>query len=168
MFDTIRLYTITFGAIFVGLLLVWIIRSALRFPRVLLSLLRIAYPVWIRRRKWRTSVTYLEVVLLLLYLIVNGICIRVVAYKASDAMRRLGIMASINMILLFLGGRTNKLADKFGVPLYTYYLLYYWVGRMVVIQGVLYAGLAISLSRNSLNKSGILVSLLVLFVKSLI
>jgi len=62
----------------------------------------------------------------------------------SDLISRSGLMASINLIPLFLGGRTNVLASFLGISLHTYYLAHHWVGRVVIIQGLIHVGSVIA------------------------
>ncbi|KAI9774702.1 MAG: hypothetical protein M1839_001663 [Geoglossum umbratile] len=69
-------------------------------------------------------------------------------------------MASVNMMPLFLGGRTSSLVNSIGIPLHTHYLVHHWIGRIAVMQGLLHASLAI-LSSNIVVKhsaSGITVA----------
>lgn len=121
----------------------------------------IAYPL-IQRRYW-TSVTGIQAIVLLTYVIVNGACmgIGITLKNTKGLMLRSGIMASVNMMPLFLGGRTSTLANGIGISLHTYHLVHHWVGRIVIIQGLLHASLAIS--GNTVGKhtiSGIMVSLI--------
>ena len=64
--------------------------------------------------------------------------------STSDLISRSGMMASINLIPLFLGGRTSVLANFLGISLHTYYLAHHWIGRIVVLQGLLHVGLVIA------------------------
>ena len=105
----------------------------------------VAYPlVWPRMCG---STTRMQALFLLLYVVWNVIFLvidvhqnRIVLVQSVQKYStRLGIMASINMIPLFLGGRTSSLADGLGVPLHAYYLVHHWVGRVVVFQGLLHA-----------------------------
>jgi hypothetical protein len=96
---------------------------------------------------------------------VNGVCMGVGIDKSSmipGLILRSGMMASVNMIPLFLGGRTNPLVDGLGVPLHVYYLVHHWVGRMVILQSFIHAILAISSQKWRLDAptiSGVVVSL---------
>lgn len=145
MFDIINLYAISIAGIFAVLLIRWASRFATPYVPYVRSwtLSHIIYPLLIPRRKWM-SITYIEAALLGAYVIANGVCMGVKVYGTSDLMLRSGMMASVNLIPLFLGGRTNLLANNFGIPLHSYYLAHHWVGRMAIMQSLLHAGLAIS------------------------
>ncbi len=69
------------------------------------------------------------------------------------------MLAVINAILLYLGGCTSPLADFIGIPLSTYYVFHYFIGRVVVVEGVIYAGLAFrGLRPDQTTTSGYIVS----------
>ncbi|KAI0191362.1 hypothetical protein F4808DRAFT_465410 [Astrocystis sublimbata] len=58
------------------------------------------------------------------------------------------MLAIINTTLLFLGGRTNPLADFLRVPLSTYYLSHHWVGRVAILEGLIHSGLMLTRTRH--------------------
>ena len=70
-------------------------------------------------------------------------------YPPHDLISRTGVMASINMVPLFLGGRTNIMVDILGVSVHSYYLAHHWIGRVVVVQGLIHAGLVMSKVKTS-------------------
>ena len=122
------------------------------------------YPLFIRRRYW-SSVTRTEAMLLMIYFIVNGLGLGLGIRGASDIATlatRAGAMAMVNLIPLFLGGRTNSLSNFLNVPLQTYYLIHHWVGRMAVLQALAHVGLMVGLEglprTGSNTASGALVS----------
>ena len=53
------------------------------------------------------------------------------------------MLATINATALFVGGRTNPLADFFGVPLSTYYVFHHFIGRVVIAEALLHSALAL-------------------------
>ncbi|KAH8754297.1 hypothetical protein F5883DRAFT_688216 [Diaporthe sp. PMI_573] len=57
------------------------------------------------------------------------------------------MLATINATPLFLGGRTNPLADFSGIPLSTYYVFHHFIGRIVIVEGLLHSALALRPSR---------------------
>lgn len=57
----------------------------------------------------------------------------------DDARNRSGVLSAMNMIPLFLlAGRNNPLIYLLGISFDTYNLLHRWIGRMVVIEGVIH------------------------------
>jgi hypothetical protein len=108
-----------------------------------LALRTIAYPLLIRRRYW-TSVTRLQAATIGSYYIINGFCMGLGIKNTTDLIARSGTMASINLIPLFLGGRTSMLANFLGISLHTYYLAHHWIGRLVIIQSLLHVALVIA------------------------
>lgn len=79
--------------------------------------------------------------------------------SAEDLISRTGMMASINIVPLFFGGRTSTMAEFLGFSLHTYYLAHHWVGRIVALQSLLHAALIVAQGRtwtfNTLEISGI-------------
>jgi hypothetical protein len=109
------------------------------------------YPLLIKRRytlwHWTiywTSATRLECFMLGLYFFVNGFFMGYGIHKTNlkqELFVRSGTMAIINMIPLFLGGRTNILSNFLGISFHTYYLAHHWIGRMVIVLSILHIGL---------------------------
>jgi hypothetical protein len=125
---------------------------------------QIAYPLikrWYLPRMTRLQATFLGS-----YFIINGFCmglgIRTGDHFSHDLMVRSGTMAAANLVPLFLGGRTNTLANFMGISLHTYYLAHHWIGRVVVVQSIIHVAFSIAAGTpwtfNSSQISGITVS----------
>ena len=113
------------------------------------------YPLLLPRRYWM-SITWLEFVILALYFGANGtfLFLRRVNVGSTAA-----TLAVINATPLFLGGHTNPFADFIGIPLSTYHIFHHFIGRVVIVEGVLHAALALKRSRlDRLTTSGYIVS----------
>jgi hypothetical protein len=89
-----------------------------------------------------SKVTISQALALLLYVAANGLCMGIGIHGRSDLMIRSGCIASINLIPLFLGGRTNMICNLLRIPLPTYHLLHHWIGLMVFFQSLIHATLA--------------------------
>ena len=107
-----------------------------------LTLKSIVYLLLISRWYW-TSITRLQGLIIGSYYIINGFCMGLGIRSRADLIARSGMIASINLVLLFLGGWTSILANFLGISLYTYYLVHYWIGRLVIIQSLLHVALVI-------------------------
>lgn len=127
-----------------------------------LALKHIVYPLFIQRRYW-AGVTRLHGALIGSYIIINGFCMGLGIHNMSDLIIRSGTMASINIVPLFLGGRTNILANFMGISLHTYYLAHHWIGRVVIAQSLVHVALVIAVGKpwtfDSSQISGISVSI---------
>ena len=82
--------------------------------------------------------TRLELFIFVLYFVSNVVLLCLSLRGAEDLQRRAAVMAVINLTPLFLGSKTNPLIDVSGVPLPTYYLCYHWIGRVVIVEGLIY------------------------------
>lgn len=116
-----------------------------------LGLKHLHYPLLVihfsRFHSYRTGITRLQASVVGSYFFVNGLCMGLGIRReaiASDLMTRSAFMASINIIPLFLGGRTNLLANYLGISIHTYYLAHHWIGRIVIFQSLLHVALAIA------------------------
>lgn len=115
-----------------------------RFQFVFLK--HIAYPLI--KLSYIPRMTRLQATLLSSYFVINGFCmglgIRIGSHFFHDLMIRSGTMAAVNLIPLFLGGRTNTLANFMGISLHTYYIAHHWIGTVVVLQSLLHVALSIA------------------------
>jgi hypothetical protein len=143
--DIIQIYATTVAAIGAALL----IRTlGWRLLRIIYyhwrpKLKYVCYAILVRRRYWG-SVTWLQSILLSGYVIANGFAMGLDIHNIQDLIRRTGLMATVNMVPLFLGGRTSVLAQFMGISIHSYYLFHHWIGRIVAIQGMLHFGLLVA------------------------
>lgn len=109
------------------------------------------YPLLIQRR-YSGSVSRAQGLYVSTYIIMNGFCMGLgirSTHLTTDLISRTGVMASINMVPLFLGGRTSIMVDMLGVSVHSYYLAHHWISRVVVVQGLIHAGLVMSKVKTS-------------------
>ncbi|KAH8807067.1 hypothetical protein F5884DRAFT_788434 [Xylogone sp. PMI_703] len=107
----------------------------------------VLYATFIRRRYFG-GVSRFHALLIGTYIVANGFCMGLGIKSASDLIVRSGTMASINLIPLFLGGRTNMLANLLGISLHTYYLAHHWIGRVVIAQTIFHVTMVIITRRS--------------------
>ncbi|CZR55712.1 uncharacterized protein PAC_05600 [Phialocephala subalpina] len=126
-----------------------------------LALKKLVYPLL--RRRYFGSVTRFQGLMVGSYIVINGFCMGIGIKNTGDLLLRSGTMAAINMIPLFLGGRTSVLANFLGISVHTYYLAHHWIGRVVILQSLLHVVLVIATGKpwtfDSSQISGISVSL---------
>lgn len=106
------------------------------------------------------GVSGLQLSILLLYLAANGFLLAVGNGAKVELEKRAAAIASANLMLVFLGGRTNPLANFIQIPLASYYFGHCWIGIVATCEALLHLGLALSQRPrfDSLAKSGYLVS----------
>lgn len=122
------------------------------------------YQLAIPRRYW-ASVTVLQVIIFIFYIAANILALLLKVKSASEAMTRAGVVAVVNLVPLFFGGRTSFIADWLGISIHSYYLAHHWIGRMVVVESLIHVILAANASQKRCSKltvSGIIVSILIL------
>lgn len=159
--NIIQLYSIIFGSFLALYPLLRIVRLFVQLvlPRLAVSFARyVRYPLVLKRQRWM-SVTRLELLVFIGYLVANLVSLCLSVRSAEDFQRRSAVVAVINVTPLFVGGRTNPLADRLGVSLPTYYLCHHWIGRVAMLEGLIHSGFMLTRSRaDSVTISGYLVS----------
>lgn len=105
---------------------------------------RVRYPLLIQRRYWM-SMTWFECAILLVVLGGNLFALFYAVPEAPVSFgRRAAVVATINMVPLFLGGRTNLVVDFLRIPLSTYYIFHHWIGRIAIIQCMLHSAIVLN------------------------
>ncbi|KAI3333821.1 hypothetical protein F4824DRAFT_512983, partial [Ustulina deusta] len=112
-------------------------------PGTVLFARNVRYPLLLPRRYWM-SITRLESIILALYF---GANVAILILGRTNIGSLAAMLAAINATPLFLGGRTNPLADFIGIPLSTYYVFHHFIGRVVITEGIIHAALAFRQSR---------------------
>lgn len=139
-------------------LIPWLHPLKLRLRSVIPVLLarHAQYPLLLPRRHWM-SITRLESLILALYFAANG---AILFFGKVNIGSTTAMLAVINAIPLFLGGRTNPVADFAGIPLSTYYISHHFIGRVVIAEAILHGALALKRSKpDQITISGYTVSL---------
>ncbi|KAH9905233.1 ferric reductase transmembrane component 3 [Xylariomycetidae sp. FL2044] len=89
-------------------------------------------------------VVTLGTVSLLILLIVNIFALSLHVHTVSEFMYRSGLVSSISLVPLFLGGQMNIIASRCGISLRTYTGMHRWLGRTAILDGLLHAVVALA------------------------
>lgn len=124
---------------------------AVRVRQRLLSFLSkwLFYTVVLPRCRGSSDITVFALLLIGLFVLGNIAVSTIGIQDRTDLAQRVARLALINAIILFLGGRTNLLADKllqWSIP--DYYLLHRWVGRVTVLEVIIHGSLMYLEKRN--------------------
>ena len=99
----------------------------------------VVYTVLFPRLNESSDVTVLSAVLIVLFLAGNVIASVLALHDRDELSSRLARLSSINMVFLYLGGRTNIIVDKgFRLSHTEYWLLHRWLGRTAAAQGIIH------------------------------
>ncbi len=129
--------------------------------RIYVSIIRkrLCYPLLITRPRGTTNVSILDGIWIIVYCVLNAVCLAFNITNLTQLGSRSGLLFGINMIPLFLGGRTNLIADKLlRLHRARYELAHRWIGRMCFVQGTLHAVATFSLPGSSPSATGPIVS----------
>ncbi|PVH90463.1 hypothetical protein DM02DRAFT_665049 [Periconia macrospinosa] len=120
----------------------------------------LVYTVVIRRRSTSSDTTTYGALNILLFLTAN---LTACLFKLSDIRHlaeRCGMLLMINLVPLFLGGRTNLFIDRIlRLSLDDYTLMHRWLGRVCVLLGLVH-GIVNSVTSSSSTSETILLSIL--------
>ena len=120
---------------------------------------QLAYPVLLTRPTGSLDVTRLEGLFIVLYVAVNATCAAYDIEGRSEFSVRLSRLCVTNMVLLYLGGRTNLFLDfAFRLPARRLQLIHHWIGRVCAVEGVIHGVLALTLAPEPGNRLGVPVS----------
>ncbi|KAF5973969.1 hypothetical protein FCOIX_8547 [Fusarium coicis] len=102
------------------------------------------------------AITGLQISSLILFLAANGLLLGVGISDLAELEQRAAAIASANLMLVFLGGRTNVLADWVQIPLSIYYVGHRWIGVVATCEALLHSALALFRHKkfDALTKSG--------------
>ncbi len=78
------------------------------------------------------------------YITSNSIAIVLEVTKGAIVTSSTALAASINLVLLLLGGRISRVADIIRVSRPVYYSAYYWIGRTAIIEGLVYISISLN------------------------
>lgn len=117
------------------------------------------YALVFPRRSGSSDCTVLTAVALLAYVGGNTFCALSGISTRKELAERLGKLSLINMVPLYLGGRTNYIADKaLGMSLSRYHFMHRWVGRVCLAHGLAHGTIRLIEGTASIDGIGIAVS----------
>lgn len=107
--------------------------------------------VW-PRAKGSSDLSVLAAAAITLFLVGNIIGSVLAIRGRAELSLRLARLCTMNMTILFLGGRTSFILDKiFQLSMTEYYSIHRWVGRISIAEGLLHAILNILQSRSTIR-----------------
>lgn len=105
------------------------------------------------------SVTRFELLLFVAFLVCNMFALAFLVTDVKELEQRAAIVCAINMTPLFLSGKPNPLIHILSIFLPVYPLVYHWIGRVAIFEGLLHAALTIGRSDSRrLHISGCILS----------
>ncbi|KAJ4248080.1 hypothetical protein NW762_012850 [Fusarium torreyae] len=78
---------------------------------------------------------------LVIYMVANALLLGIGSKGMEDLEKRSATVAAANLMLVFLGGKTNPLADLVRIPLASYYLVHRCVAVIATVEALLHSGL---------------------------
>jgi hypothetical protein len=103
-------------------------------------------------RLWSTT-TWYDFVVIFVYLVGNAVCLYIGVNGRKDLVRRTGLLSTVNLTPLALGGHMNIVINRLGLGLEAYNRIHRWVARVAVIEGLLHTVLAVTSQAPNLHSS---------------
>jgi hypothetical protein len=99
------------------------------------------------------------------FLIENIFYIIIRVKNIPGLIRRSGLIFTIILIPLSLGGHMNLIANHYGIRLDSYARIYRWLGRVAIVQGLVHTAAAVSLQKPDLRISSDIGGLIVNYIR---
>ena len=150
--DTTSAYLIAFCAVFVLPLALLIARPCVNAitPSAQRYLTSLRYRTLLEWTPW-PRVTLFRLSVLLVYIGANVAALFAVPRGEANLGKRFAVVASINLMAVFLGGRTNPLASYISISLPSYYAIHHWISLTAILQLTVHSILALVRRRQSRN-----------------
>lgn len=104
------------------------------------------------------NITWLQGMLFFLYLAVNAVVLSLDTNTSGVLMKKTAQIASANLMLLFLGGRTSPMANMVQLSLPNYYFMHGCIAIVATCEALVHSGLSLrQLKPNAYVISGSLV-----------
>jgi hypothetical protein len=147
MMDNIQWYAIAFAVIatlvfchYATIKIVDLIDSYVAFHfRKYIFYHRVPKLLWLS-----STANWFHVLLILIYLVGNALCLSIRFTSREQLMQQAGLLSTVNLIPLALGGHMNIFANRISLQTDTYNRIHRWVARVVVIEGLLHGVLALT------------------------
>jgi hypothetical protein len=145
-------YTIAYGSA-VLFLLCWRLSQSLttKVRERIFSVISkwIVFTVLFPRLNESSDLTVLSMTLIAVVLVGNILASLLALQEHESFSSRLAQLSSINMVFLYLGGRTNIAVDKlFRLSHTEYWLLHRWLGRIAAVEGIVHGGIQFAHSQS--------------------
>ncbi|KAF2680662.1 hypothetical protein K458DRAFT_445146 [Lentithecium fluviatile CBS 122367] len=124
--------------------------------RFIFSFLRknLLYTMVVRRRTGSSDMTVYGLLSIVLLIASNITACSLWIADRADLAKRCGTLFMINVVPLYLGGRTNFFVDRvLQLPLDQYSFLHRWMGRICVIQGLVHGIMNAATSSSSITEN---------------
>jgi hypothetical protein len=141
------IYAISYASA-IGLLVIWRLSQCLtvRAREHIVSFLSkwLLYTVIYPRLNGSSDVTIMAGSTVVLFIVANIVGSVIGVHSRLELSVRLSRMCVTNLLVLYLGGRSNFLVDKiFRLSTTEYHLLHRWIGRITLIEGLIHGTLCI-------------------------
>lgn len=101
-------------------------------------------PQLVRFVRYGSRVARVDIIVLFLFLLANVIALSLYVDDLLTFVRRSGLICTINLMPLFLGGRMNVIVNSCRLSLHTFSRIHRWLGRIVILEGFIHVVAAVS------------------------
>lgn len=142
--DIPQCYALALGILLIVASLLWVIVNTLRFYESIHFLERVFH---IQIHPCLGNTSWFRGAIILAFLGGNVFFMVVKVKDLPGLVRRSGLISTINLIPLSLGGHMNIIASRCGISLTTYTRTHRWLGRIAIVEGLIHVAATLSLRK---------------------
>jgi hypothetical protein len=139
--DIVAWYAITLGgliAFYVAAYAVLFISNIFKRVGRLYFLKYLFYPQIPQYLRASRKTTWFDILVIIAFLSANAFALRIGVTDTPGFIKRSGLLSTVHIIPLFLGGQMNIIASRCGVSLGVYTRMHRWLGRVAIAEGILH------------------------------
>jgi hypothetical protein len=103
--------------------------------------------------KYVGGTTRYHALLVIALLVGNVLCLTIGTHNRKEIMQRTGLLSTVNLVPLAFGSHMNSIVSCCRLRYEAYSAIHRWIGRVAMIEGVIYAILAVVLQTPNLHSS---------------
>ncbi|KAI9767709.1 MAG: hypothetical protein M1839_004370 [Geoglossum umbratile] len=161
--DITQWYAIALGGLVAASIISYLLLSIIRIVRTYTTiyfLKYLFYPQVHRYIRGSGKTTRFDVVLIVAFLVGNVLCTTIGVKDIPSFTRRTGLMSTINLMPLSLGGHLNLIVSKCNITFEDYGRIHRWLGWVAIAEGLVHAAAAASIQKPSLHTSSQIAALI--------
>ncbi|KAI9784310.1 MAG: hypothetical protein M1839_002371 [Geoglossum umbratile] len=154
--DVTQWYAVALGGLVAVSVISYLLLSIIKIARTYTTiyfLKYLFYPQVHRYIRGSGKTTRFDVVLIVAFLVGNILCTTIGVKDIPSFTRRTGLMSTINLMPLSLGGHLNLVASRCGIAFEDYVRIHRWLGWVAIAEGLVHAVAAASIQQLNLHTS---------------
>ncbi|KAI9767639.1 MAG: hypothetical protein M1840_005510 [Geoglossum simile] len=150
--DITQWYAVALGGLVAVSVISYLLLSIIRIAHTYTTIYFLKYLFYPQVHRYiRGKTTRFDAVLIVAFLVGNILCTTIGVKDIPSFTRRTGLMSTINLMPLSLGGHLNLVASRCGITFEDYSRIHRWLGWVAIAEGLVHAAAAASIQKLSLH-----------------